>query len=235
MPDWREYSLILKDLLGLEYSPVAVSCLKEAVSSDRPAKKVRICKAILEAGKGETLRVDKKNNACFGAALHLGFHKSHESKIKDIAKKFAVEKEKLYCSYEALDNLLSRVEEPADNSESYFLLSPLEKAKSQPQLVIFIVDAEGACRLLTLAMFADGKMPEIKIGGPTCRMSIIYPLQSAEINLSFYDYTSRRLCQAEKDKLLITVPYNKISRIVESIESCSAGKFKVDFLDKTAE
>jgi uncharacterized protein (DUF169 family) len=105
----------------------------------------------------------------------------------------------------------------------------MEKAESQPQLVIFICNAEQACRLLTFVTFFDGRMPAIKLGGPTCRMSIIYPLQSGEVNISFYDYTARKLCHVEKDKLLISIPYQLIPQMIENLDTCSGGRAKVEF------
>jgi uncharacterized protein (DUF169 family) len=226
--EWQDYSLIFKELLGLEYSPVALSCLKEPFLKEA-ARKVRICRAILDAGKGQTLQVAKTNNACFGASWHLGFHPIRDQKVKEMVKKFVVEGEKLFCSYQALDNLIAEMQEPPDNSNTYFVLAPLEKCEFIPQLVIFVVDAEAACRLLTLVTFLDGVMPKIKIGGSTCRMSIIYPLVTGEVNLSFYDYTARKMCNLEKDKLIITIPYKKIPQLIESIDKCSAGKAKIEF------
>lgn len=225
---WQQYSLTLKELLNLEFSPVAISILKEPLIEDA-GKKLRICRAILDAGKGQTLQIDKVNNACFGASWHLGFQQIKDPKIINMIKKFVVEGEKLFSSYQALNNLIADMPEPADNSHSYFVLSPLEQAQFSPQLVIFIVNAEAACRLLTLVTFIDGVSPKIKIGGPTCRMSIIYPLATGEVNLSFYDYTARKMCNVEKDKLLISIPYQKIPHIIESIEKCSAGRAKIEY------
>ncbi len=226
--EWQNYALILKELLNLEYSPVGLSCCKEPLLKDT-GKKVRICRAILAAGKGETIEIDKKNNACFGASWHLGLQQIKDPKITQMIKKFVVEGEKLFCSYEALDKLISQMEKVPDNSGSYFVLSPLEKCEFIPQLVIFIVNAEAACRLLALVTFIDGAMPKIKIGGPTCRMSIIYPLLTGEVNISFYDYTARKMCNVEKDKLLISIPFRRIPQIIESIDKCSAGRAKIEF------
>lgn len=225
---WQDYAVILKELLSLEYIPVALSRkYGEAPASDE--KKLRICRAILDAGKGNCLEISKANNACFGASWHLGFNKIKDAKIIAMIKKFVVEGEKLFCSYEALDRLLSEMEEVGDNSRVSFLLSPMEAASLEPEIVIFIVDAQSSCRLLTLLTFIDGVMPKIKIGGPTCRMSIIYPLMAQEANISFYDYTARKICNVEKDKLLITIPYKKIPQIVESIDKCSGGRAKIEF------
>jgi len=226
--EWQDYSGVLKELLNLEYSPVAVSCAKEPLL-ESSEKKIRICRAILDAGKGETLQLDKQNNACFGASWHLGFHKLRDPQVINMVKKFVVEGEKLFSSYEALDKLMSQMEEVPDNSGNCFVLAPLEKAELMPELVIFICNAEAACRLLTLATFIDGVMPKIKIGGPTCRMSIIYPLLTGELNLSFYDYTARKMCNVEKDKLLISIPSRKIPQMLESIDKCSAGRAKIEF------
>lgn len=121
------------------------------------------------------------------------------------------------------------MDEPADNSENHFLLCPLEKQETGPDLVIFVCNAEAACRILTPVTFTDGTMPKIKIGGPTCRMAVMYPLYQGEVNLSFYDYTARRMCNVEKDKLLISIPYRKIPQIIESIDTCCAGKAKIEF------
>jgi len=226
--NWQEYSIILKELLGLEYSPVAVACLK-GPPPEIPEKKVRICRAILEAGKGEVLQLNKNNNACFGASWHLGFQKIKDPKVNEMVRKFVVEGEKLFCSYEALDNLMAQIEEPQDNSDAYFVLTPMEKADVEPQIVIFIVNAEAACRLLTFATFFDGRMPKIKMGGPTCRMSIIYPLVAGEINLSFYDYTARKMASLENDKLIVSFPYSWIPKIMQSLDTCSGGRAKVAF------
>lgn len=226
--EWKGYAQLLKELLGLEYSPVGLGCFKEPVLPPSE-KKLRICRAILDAGKGQTLQIDKKTNSCFGASWHLGFRKFDNPEVSKMVRKFVVEGEKLFSSYQALDNLLGQMGEVPDNSAAYFVLGPLEKCEFSPQLVIFICDPQAACRLLTLATFSDGLMPKIKIGGPTCRLAIIYPLLTGEINLSFYDHTARKICNVDKDKLIITVPYSRIPKIIKSINKCSAGIAKIEF------
>jgi uncharacterized protein (DUF169 family) len=124
---------------------------------------------------------------------------------------------------------MEQIEEAPDNTESFFVLSPLEAAEFKPQVVIFIVNSEAASRLLTFATFMDGSMPKIKIGGPTCRLSIIYPMVTGQVNISFYDYTARKLCKVDKDKLLVSMPYSRIPEIIQNIDKCSAGRAKVEF------
>jgi len=229
--EWQGYGITLKELLNLEYSPVAINYIQGTLLKNTN-KKIRICQAILEAGKGSVCQIDKENNACFGASWHLGFLGTKERRIEGMIRKFVIEREKLFVSHQALEKLLAQVEELPRGPDAYFTLAPLEKCALIPQLAIFICNPEAACRLLTLATFSDGLMPKIKIGGPTCRMSVIYPLLSQEINLSFYDYTARKMCNLEKDKLIITIPYRKLPQIIESIGRCPAGKAKMEFVQQ---
>lgn len=227
---WQDFSLILKELMNLESSPVGVSCIKGLPEDKTGGSKVRICRAFLEAAKGKTLIIHSKNNACFGAAWHLGFHKlDKDSPVMKMVRKFVVEGEKLFSSYAALDALMSQIDNVPDNSQAHFLLCPLEKCENEPDLVLFVCNAEVACKLLTFVTFTDGVMPKIKIGGPTCRMIIMYPLLTGEVNISFYDYTARKMCNVEKDKLLISIPYKRMPQIIESIDKCTAGRARLEY------
>lgn len=224
----QEYSRIFKEIFNLETSPVAISCL-EVKNTPCDKNKIRICRSILDATNGETFKISRENNACFGANWHLGFSKISDPKVTKMIKQFVVEGEKLFSSYEALDKLLSQIEDTPDNKEMCFVLSPLENAETSPQLVIFVCNPEQACRLLTFITFLDGVMPKIKIGGPTCRMAIMYPLITSEVNISFQDYTARKICKMDKDKLLVSIPFRLIPAIIENIDKCSAGTAKVEY------
>ena len=158
---WQGYSFKLRESLRLELSPVAVSCLKEPITGTQ--NKLRICRAMLDAAKGTTLQISKENNACFGAAWHLGFHRLSDPKTEKMVKMFVVEGEKLFASYQALENLISQMQDVPDNSASYFTLAPMDKCGFRPDIVVFVCNPDEACRLLTLVTFMDGNMPKIKI------------------------------------------------------------------------
>jgi len=226
---WQGFSLTLKEVLRLDSSPVGINCIKDG-HQDATLEKARICRAFLKAATGEIIKISRSNNACFGAAWHLGFQNiKSNSQLMDLVRKFVVEGEKLFSSYSALDKLIGQMEKTPDNSNSCFLLAPLEKCENSPELVMFVCNAEQACRLLSLSTFIDGVMPKIKIGGPTCRMALMYPLLTGELNISFYDYTARKMCNVEKDKLLVSIPYKRMPRLIESIDKCSAGRAKIEY------
>ncbi|MBD3263855.1 MAG: hypothetical protein GF375_01980 [Candidatus Omnitrophica bacterium] len=225
--EWIKFARELKSVLEMDLEPVALNRLRDDCG-DRQ-EKVRMCRAIIEASQGKTLDLCKHNNACFGATWHLGFKKIKDPQVKDMVRQFVVKGEKLFSSYEALDKLIAQMGEVPDHSDKSFRLTPLESCESQPELVLFLCDANQACRLLTLVTFEDGLMPDIKIGGPTCRMAVTLPLATGKLNISFYDYTARKLCNLDNNLLLISVPYCSLDRMVENIEKCSAGKAKIEY------
>lgn len=228
MSQWQEINHRLSRILGLELKPVSVSRLEKEGTQLSPGK-VRICKALLDAAAGKKQVIAKDNNGCFGAAWHLGFNKITDKKILGMVKQFVVEGEKLFSSYDALDNLISRMEEVPLQDNLAIKLGPLGEAEDKPEIVVFVCNPEEACRLLTLATFSDGLMPKIKVGGPTCRLAIIYPLLTGNLNISFYDYTARKICNVPKDKLLVSVPYLKAVEMAENLDKCSAGTAKIEY------
>jgi uncharacterized protein (DUF169 family) len=83
----------------------------------------------------------------------------------------------------------------------YVVISPLGKAQFKPDLVLFLCNAEQACRILTLATFTNGISPKTQMMGSACHMAITYPLVSGEINVSFLDYTARKMKRYKSDEL----------------------------------
>jgi uncharacterized protein (DUF169 family) len=121
------------------------------------------------------------------------------------------------------------MEEVTYDPQVCFELMPLADTQAPPELVLFVCNAEQACRLLTLITFGDGLMPKIKIGGPTCRMAIMYPLKTGEVNISFYDYTARKICNLDPCLLVVSVPYERIADIIKNIPACSAGTARIEY------
>ena len=60
-------------------------------------------------------------------------------------------------------------------------------------------------------------------------MAITYPLVSGEINVSFMDYTARKMKGYNADELFVSVPYHRMAGIIESIPLCTAGTAKTEY------
>jgi uncharacterized protein (DUF169 family) len=108
----------------------------------------------------------------------------------------------------------------------YLVFSPLERSEFAPDLVIFLVNAEQACRLTALARYRQGLLPANEMEGSLCWSAIAYPFTSGDINITLGDATARRLEHWDPAELIVTVPAERLPGIVESIDRSSAGTAK---------
>ncbi len=224
---WKKYSQRLKDLLGLEGSPIALTYSMTPATGAQKGKRT-VCRALLEARDGKIINLSKESSACPGGTWHLGLGPKPTGDQDKFLKKFLVEGEKLFCSIATFNRVMSLGTQPPYGLADNVILSPLEKARQEPDLVVFLCNAEQACRLLTLANYKDGIPPKVEIVGSACHMAIAYPIVSGEINVSFLDYTARKLQKFRPDELFVSIPYHKMPNLMDSIESCSAGTAEVE-------
>jgi hypothetical protein len=78
----------------------------------------------------------------------------------------------------------------------------------------------------------------LKVGSPIETIGIqvgnvqkieTYPLVSGEINVSFLDFTARKMKKYSPDELFVSVPYHRMAGIIESIPFCTAGTAKTEY------
>ncbi|HHY37480.1 MAG TPA: DUF169 domain-containing protein [Clostridia bacterium] len=223
MMKWQDYGKTLKEVLQLEGSPVAVTYTDEPVSNDS-SKGYAVCGAIAAARRGEVINLSAANCSCLGGSGHVGLAPRSPEAFSKL-KKFLVEGEKLRGSYAAFwrsGNLSSS--HPPVGLGRYIVFSPLERAALKPDLVLFVVNAETASRLLALANYEPGMPIRVELTGSTCATAITIPLATGNINLSLIDTSSRKLVPEFKaEELIFTVPYFRLQLLVESIPCCTAG------------
>jgi len=226
---WQEYSKRLREVLGLEGSPIGVSYSMVPASKGKSGKHW-VCQALLDAGKGAIINLSQESCACPGGTWHLGLGPRPSGEADKLLKRFLVEGEKLFCSIATFHRAMTLTAQPPLGLAEYVVLSPLEKAEIAPDLVVFLCTPEQACRLVTLATYPDGLPPKTEIVGSTCHMVIAYPLVSGELNISLLDYTSRKYQNYKPEELFVSIPYHKLPGLVGSIDLCSAGTAKVEFI-----
>lgn len=224
---WRESSERLKAVLGLQGSPVAITYSMEPAPNAEPGKHW-VCKAFLSARDGKTLNITKDSSACAGGTWHLGLGPRPERDADKALKKFLVHGEKLFCSIAAFNRAMMLASPPPLGLAENVIFAPMEKAEQMPDLGIFIVNAEQACRLIQLATYWDGVSPKTEMIGSACHMAVAYPLVAGEINVTFLDWTARRTKPYKPDELIVTVPYHRLPGIVEAIDLCTAGTAKLE-------
>ncbi len=220
---WQNYGEILKEVLQLEGSPVAVTYTDEPASNGS-SKEYAVCGAIAAARRGEVINLNAANCTCPGGSGHIGLAPRPPEAFNKL-KRFLVEGEKLRGTYAAFwrsGNLSSS--RPPLGLGRYVVFSPLEKAALKPDLVLFVVNAGTASRLLELANYEPGTPIGVELTGSTCATAITIPLATGKINLSLIDTSSRKLVPEFKaEDLIFTVPYFRLHLLVESIPHCTAG------------
>jgi uncharacterized protein (DUF169 family) len=226
--EWKEYSKKLKEILEIKGSPIAVTYSMNPPKNYRK-EKCRACDALVLARDGEVINLTKENTSCRGAVWHLGLQpKPIGEDYKDV-QRFLVEGEKFCSSITVFHRMQTLTTPPPLGLAENVIISPLEKSEIRPDLVLFICNAEQACRLMTLATYFDGVPPKLEVAGATCHMSIAYSIVSGEINANFIDFTSRKIKDFGKDELIVTIPYEKMDNLIKAIPLCSAGTAKVEY------
>lgn len=224
---WKDQAERLKNVLNLKGNPVSVTYSMEP---DKRGKKGKswVCQAFKDVRDGEIINISKESSCCIGGTFHLGLGPKPTGNADKALKKFLVDGEKLFCSIAVFHRVITLTAQPPLGLADYVVFSPMEKAEMMPDLVLFLCNAEQACRLITLATFQDGISPKTEMVGSACHMAVTYPLVSGEINISFLDYTARRMKKFAPDELIVSISYHKMDNLVNSIDLCTAGTAKTE-------
>ena len=143
-------------------------------------------------------------------------------------QRFLVHGEKLFCSITAFHRAMTLAAQPPLGLADQVLFAPFEAAATEPDLVLFLGNAEQACRLITLATYSSGISPRTELVGSACHMAITYPLVSGEVNVSFLDYTARRMKKYDPNELIVSIPYHRMPDLVANISRSTAGTAKTE-------
>jgi len=223
---WQRWGDELKEVLKLEGWPVAVTYTFEPPAAE--ARKCRVCNALVAARDGATIDLTKDNQQCGGGNFQLGLTPRPGGRASKPLKDFLVGGEKLYCSLAAYQRSLTLTPPPPLGLADHVILGPLPHAELKPDVVVFIVNAEQACRLVTLDTYDHGIPPRIHMAGATCYQAITYAVVSGELNVSLMDYTSRRIKGYKASDLFVTAPYHRLRGMVASVPFCTAGTARME-------
>lgn len=228
--EWQRFAAEIKEVLGLAGWPVAVTYSLDPPAGATPGK-YRVCNALLAARDGAVVDLTAKTQQCGGGNFQLGLTPRPEGDAAKPLKEFLIHGEKLYCSLAAYQRSLTLGCEPPLGLAEHVVLAPLNRAELKPDVVVFIVNAEQACRLVTLDTYDTGIPPRIEMAGATCRQVITYSVVTGELNVSLMDYTSRHIKQYKPSDLFVTAPYHRFLGIMRSVPLCTAGTAKMEVPD----
>jgi len=221
MEEYIKHVKSIVEALGIEKEPVGVKYTDEDPAVEIEKGSYTVCGAILAASEGKVILLSEDRCACSGGKTHLGLTQKRE-----IPWKMLVEGEKLWFDVKTAVRSSVEVEKiarPPYGLSKRIFLYPAMKGIFQPDLILILVNAEQASRLITLNQFWDGKTPAIEMRGSLCWSMITYPLVSGNFNLSVGDISARRLEQWDPEIMAASIPWERIRGIAEAVEFSTAG------------
>lgn len=225
--EWTAFADEISELLGIKGNPIAITySMTPPATSD--GRKHRVCDAFLCVRDGKIIDLTSSTSTCTGGTSSLGLCERPKGEGDKALKEFLVNGEKLYCSIAAFKRSQALTLPPPLGLADHVVLSPLNKAEFRPDIVMFICNAEQACRLVTLDSYDTGIPPRIAMSGSTCYQAVAYPIASGELNVSLMDYTSRHIRGYKPDDLLVSIPYHRFFGIMRSLDHCTAGRAKME-------
>ena len=221
--NFKEQAEIFKKTFGLKYEPLAISFTNDEISSGR-YEKTSICKALKLAAEGESFVIDEEISICPGGSQFCGFSEPHSGKQKRRLQQFLTKGEKLTSSIVSFERMRTLAVPPATDLADKMVICPLDKAEIRPDMILFLCNAEQACRLITLDTYWDGISPKQQIIGALCYSAIVYTIMSGNTNMTVGDWTARNHQKFESDVIFLSVPYERINNLIAAIPLCSAGE-----------
>ncbi|MBK5190347.1 MAG: DUF169 domain-containing protein [Methanosarcinales archaeon] len=222
MKDYIKNVEDIVEALRTEKEPVGVKYTDKDPGVEIETGSHTVCGAILKASEGNVIMLSEERCACSGGKSHIGLTQRGE-----IPWKMLVEGEKLWVDVKTAIRSSIEVEKiarpPVGLSKKVWLY-PVRRGIFQPDLIIMLVNAEQASRLITLNQFWDGKTPSIEMRGPLCWSVITYPLVSGNFNLSVGDISARRMERWDPEIMVASIPWERLRGIAEAVDLSTAGR-----------
>jgi uncharacterized protein (DUF169 family) len=220
--EWKEQAAELVELLALERGPVAVTYTNEQL--DTGGRKAPVCGALkVAAEKGRRVVIDAQTRGCPGGLWHCGLTPPPPGKARRTLQDFLVNGEKLTHSVVSFHRMEVLGSPPPTGLSDFLVIEPMGSADMMPDLVVFVCNGEQACRLISLDTYWDGKPPRVEITGSLCHAAVAYPAVTGNTNVTFGDWTARRIQKYAADVAFVSVPYERIQNLVAAIPHSSAG------------
>jgi uncharacterized protein (DUF169 family) len=187
-----------------------------------------VCRALKLAAAGESFVIDAEKSACPGGSWHCGLTEPPQATGRRALQHFLTRGEKLTASIVSFQRMQGLGSAPPTGMSDRIFIGPMDAAPLRPDIVVFVCNAEQACRLVALDHYWDGKPLHVELTGSLCHAAIGYPVVTGNTNLTLGDWTARRMQKYASDIVFLTVPYERIANLILAIPECSAGTAEVE-------
>jgi uncharacterized protein (DUF169 family) len=141
---------------------------------------------------------------------------------------FLTRGEKLTHSIVSFQRMSELASHPPTGLSERILIGPISEAETRPDIVIFLCNPEQTCRLIFLDHYWDGIPLQIEVTGSLCSAAIAYPIVTGRTNVTFGDWTARRMQKFASDVVFVSVPYERIHNLIAAVPECSAGSAELE-------
>ena len=221
--NFKEQSEIFKKTFGLKNEPLAISFTNDEILNGQ-YEKTSICRALKLAAEGKCFIIDESVSTCPGGSRYCGFTGEISGEQKRRLQRFLTKGEKLTSSIVSFERMQKLTTPPPTGLADKVLICPLEETEIRPDMILFLCNAEQACRLITLDTYWDGISPKQQVIGALCHTAISYTIMTGFTNLSMGDWTARHNQKFAPDIIFLSIPYERINNLIAAIPLCYAGE-----------
>jgi uncharacterized protein (DUF169 family) len=221
--DFEKISAELKELLGLEGSPVAVKVVvsPEDIPEDIPEidEATRHCRMVSLAREGQVFYATDAKQQCGGGAWALGLREKGAT-LKTGQHYFKLGK------YETINSSRRTMEGvPSLPQENYAVIyAPLEKANFEPSVVLIFAKPMAMLKLAQSTLYnAGGRIyPEFAGIQSICSDTTAYVLLNGKPNFSLGCDGSRKFSGIKDEEMVAGFPIEVIAEVAENLKKVTA-------------
>ena len=219
---YREWSDTLKQVLGLRWSPVAISLVaagEPLPDLPLPRERLRYCQSLMAARRGLSIMMPANRHACPDGTAILG--------LTDLPPKLASgELYKLFRkldSVEAARNMVAERPHLPPRSIEATVVTPLDKAAMTPQVIAVFALPEQVMWLCMSASYYTGHRFDFHASGynAQCVETTLLPLTSGQPNISFGCYGCRAASDIADELMFMGIPVDLMPTVVKGLRELS--------------
>ncbi len=224
MNEFERISENLVKSLSLHYEPVGVTIFKE--DDPLPAELTftqneykSYCHALVAAGEGEVLLMEKEKMGCKLGTSVLGFEKDMEAYLDDgVLEKYGVG---LFETEDASAETILKSSFLEKGKTRAALIAPLSYFENTPQVVVFTANSEQVMWLLYALNYEKGGRMELPQSGGAlggCADITALPLLEGISNITFLGLGCRMKSSVGPCDLMLGAPGNQLEMIHNHIQ-----------------
>jgi len=224
MANLQTISTDLVNNLQLQYAPVGIKIYTE---SDPLPENIALtekelksyCQAVILAGEGETLLLEKEKMGCKLGTSVLGFEKEMEAYLDDgVLEKYGVG---LFETEEASAETILKATYLEKGQSRTALIAPLPTFDEAPQVVVFTANSEQVMWLLYAANYEKGGRMDLPQSGGAlggCADITALPLLTGQPNITFLGLGCRLKSAIGPSYLMMGINGNDLERVSQHVQ-----------------